>query len=490
MDRLFLSNFVKGVTSKSLGSVFQVFIGILSLSIAARFIPRNEFGIYVLIQVIASVFQLVNSLILNNISITKFIAETDGPSKYSAVNTSIIINIIVSAFLIVLLILAKFLFPRFFVSNQLSGYLIFIPLIYLASAFDQLFQKILQGFQLYLKMAISQILNISIRIIFIIIFLVFLKLGIYGLFYAVVLSFLFSLIYQYLAIRIHKPFIFQFSLYRQMFKFGFPLGLNDVLGFIFLKTDRLLIGAMMNPTGVAYYEIASKIPDSSRSMFNSFIEVYFPGLVSLFAQHKYREAESMLNNSLRIISFICTFFVLFLYLFQNEITTILFSNKYIESAPAMPILMLGLTIALLGTIMGTSLVAIGQSDKPAKVNIVRAGTSVLINLFMIPMFGFMGAVYATLLSICMATPLNAWFLRKAKIKVEIFQCLKPIGVLLSCSIALAGFGSRSIFVRFSMIPLFIIICFLMSIIKKKDIRMFIGAFVPQKYMSQKIEASD
>jgi O-antigen/teichoic acid export membrane protein len=488
MESHFLSKFVKGVASRSIGTIFQVFIGILSISIAARFIPRNEFGVYVLILIIASVFQLVNSLILNNISIAKFIAETDGPSKYAAVNTSIIINIIVSTILIILVFFTKLLFPRLFVSNQLSEYIIFIPLIYLVLAFDQLFQKILQGFQLYLKMAISQMLNTLIRIIFIIIFLVFLKLSIYGLFYATILSYLCSLTYQYLTIRIHKPFIFHYVLYRQMFQFGFPLGLNDVLGFIFLKTDRLLIGALLNSTGVAYYEIGSKIPDSSRNMFNSFIEVYFPSLVELFAQKKYREAQKVLNNSLRVISFLCTFFVLFLYLFQNEITTVLFSKKYIESAPAMPILMLALTIALNGTIMGTSLVALGQSDKPAKVNIIRAGTSVLINLFLIPIFGFMGAVYTTLLSICMATPLNAWFLRKAKIKVEISQIVRPIAVLLSCSIALAIFGSRSVIIRLAMILLFTIICFLLSIIKRSDIRALIRAFVPQKYISRKTEA--
>jgi O-antigen/teichoic acid export membrane protein len=487
MNKTFISGFIKGIASRSAGTFFQVFIGVLSLSIAARFIPRNEFGVYVLILIIASVFQIVNSLTLNNISITKYITETDGASKYVAVNTSIIINIIVSTILIILAFFAKLLFPSLFVSNQLSEYIIFIPLIYLVLAFDQLFQAILQGFQLYLKMAISQILNSLIRIIFIVVFLIFLKLSIYGLFYATILSYLCSLTYQYLTIRIHKPFIFHYVLYRQMFRFGFPLGLNDVLGFIFLKTDRLLIGALLNPTGVAYYEIASKIPDSSRSMFNSFIEVYFPSLVVLFAQKRYREAEKVLNNSMRIISFLCTFFVLFLYLFQNEITTVLFSKKYIESAPAMPILMLALTIALNGTIMGTSLVALGQSDKPAKVNIIRAGTSVLINLFMIPIFGFMGAVYATLLSICMATPLNAWFLRKAKIKVEISQCVKPIVVLLSCSVALAIFGLRSVIIRLAMILLFTIICFLLAIIKKRDIRAFIRAFVPQKYISCKKE---
>jgi len=483
MNKTFISSFIKGVASRSVGTFFQIFIGILSLSIAARFIPRSEFGVYVLIQVIASIFLLVNSLILNNISIAKYIAETDGASRYAAVNTSIIINIFVSTILIIFIFFAKLMFPSLFASNQLSKYIIFIPLIYLFLAFDQLFQKILQGFQLYLRMAISEILHTLIRIIFIIIFLIYLKLSIYGLFYATILSYLCSLTYQYLTIRIHKPFKFHYVLYRQMFRFGFPLGLNDVLGFIFQKTDRLLIGAILNTTGVAYYEMASKIPDSSRGMFNSFIEVYFPSLVGLFAQKKYREAEKVLNNSLRLISFLCTLVVLFLYLFQNEITTVLFTKKYIESAPAMPILMLALTIALIGTIMGTSLVAVGQSDKPVKVNIIRAGTSVMINLFMIPRFGFMGAVYTTLLSICMATPLNAWFLKKAKIKLEISLAIKPIAVLLSCSIALAIFGLRSVIFRLAMILLFTIICFWLGIIKKKDIRVLIRAFNPQKYIN-------
>jgi O-antigen/teichoic acid export membrane protein len=487
MNKTFISRFIKGIASRSIGTFFQVFMGILSLSIAARFVSKDDFGIYVLILVITSFFSILNSLILQNISITKFIAGSEEDRKTEVVNTAIFINIITSLAIIMLVFLCKPVISYIFKSEQLSRYLVYIPLIYIMGAFDSLFQKILQGFQQYMKMAISQIINTLMRAILIILFLVFLKMSIIGLIYAMVLSYICSLVFQYSVIRVKKQLHFSPSLYIQMFKFGFPLGLNDVLGFIFLKTDRLMIGAMLNPTGVAYYELASKIPESSRSMFGSFIDVYFPSMVELFSKKKYLEAEKVLNNSLRIFSFFSFFFTLLLALFQKELVVLLFSKKYIASAPALSILMFALTIGLVGTIMGTSLVALGQSDKPVKVNIVRAGSSVLGNLIMIPWLGFMGAVYVTLISTCAATPINAWFLKKANVKVEISQCLRPMAVFIMCLSILWISQTDLLIIRFAIIFLYLVICFALAVVKKEDFNVILKTFTISKPSVSELE---
>jgi O-antigen/teichoic acid export membrane protein len=56
-------------------------------------------------------------------------------------------------------------------------------------------------------------------------------------------------------------------LFFKIFKFGFPLGLNSILTFIFAKIDRFVIGATIIPEGVAYYEKAAKGSDNSRRIY-------------------------------------------------------------------------------------------------------------------------------------------------------------------------------------------------------------------------------
>jgi O-antigen/teichoic acid export membrane protein len=259
------------------------------------------------------------------------------------------------------------------------------------------------------------------------------------------------------------------KLYKTIFKFGFPLGLNNILYFVYSRIDRLLLGAMINPIGVAYYEVASRIPNKSQQLYGSFNNVFFPNISEYIAKKNYREAEKILNNSLRLISFATIFATVIATIFRKEIIILLFSKMYIESATVLSIMMVSLSITITGTILGTSLVALGQSDKPVKINLVNAATNVVCNLILIPIFGFMGAAYAALLSHSIALPFYVWFLKKSKIRLEITHYLKP---LLGYCLLLAIFiliGPVSIITKLTLIMVFLIFCICLSIIRKKDI---------------------
>jgi O-antigen/teichoic acid export membrane protein len=317
-------------------------------------------------------------------------------------------------------------------------------------------------------MAIAQIINGSTRILFIVTFLIIFKMNLKGLIYAFLFSFLFSNIYQFWVIPSKKQFNLDRTLFKEIFKFGFPLGLNNILTFIFTKIDRVMIGAMISPVEVAYYEISSKIPDNSRRMYQSFQSVLFPNMSELFSKNKYEEAETVLNNSIRFVSLVTMFMALISILFQKDIIRLLFSEKYSESAPAFAFLMVSLGIGLVSNVMGTSLVALGQSDKPVKINIVDTITNVIGNLIMIPMFGFMGAVYAALFSRCATNPFNFYFLKKGGVNLEVSQYLKPIIIFSICVILLNIFNFDTLLLRILIIALFLIMCRVFSVIRAED----------------------
>jgi O-antigen/teichoic acid export membrane protein len=198
----------------------------------------------------------------------------------------------------------------------------------------------------------------------------------------------------------------------------------------------------------------------------------------LFAEKRYDEAEKVLNNSLRLLSFFIFFAALVATLFQKEIVCLLFSERYLDSAPAFSLLMIAVGIGLIGNILGTSLVALGQSDKPVKINIVDSTTNVIGNLIMIPMFGFMGAVYATLLSRCVTNPFIVWFLIKYGVKVKIYNYLKPLLALGICIVPSLIFGFENIIIKLFLIILFLCICIILSVIKKSDLSILLKVLSP------------
>ena len=471
MDKNFLSRFITSVASTSIGTFLQIALGFLGLMVAVRFIPKDQFGIFVLLQVIASLFVMFSSLALENISVTKLIASAENDQKTALANTAICYKFFIAIIMSLVILFCKPLVYYIFKSEQLCRFLIYIPLFFLLSSFNELLLQVLQGFHQYKKMAISQVINGLVKFLLTIIFLIVLKMGVIGLIYAFLFSFVASILFQYLALPIKKRLNFNPILFKKIFKFGFPLGLNSILTFIFTKIDRFMIGAMISPIGVAYYEIASKIPDNSRQMYRSFQSVFFPNMVELFAKKRHEEAEKVLNNSLRLVSFVTIFATLIIMLFQKDIIRFLFSERYLESAPAISLLMFALSIGLIGNVLGVSLVSAGYSTKPLIVNVVATATNVLGNLIMIPIFGFMGAVYATVITNCIANPILTWFLRKNGISVIAKEYIKPILVFGVCWFLFLKFGAGSILVKFFLICLFLVFCGFLSIISKKDFLM-------------------
>ena len=476
--RLLFSRFMKGLAFTSIGTFFQIVMGLLGLMVAVRYIPKEQFGIFVLLQVIVSFFTMVTSLILENISVTRLITTVKNNQKIEVANNAICYKLLVSFIMGLVILSCKPLIYLIFKSEQLCQLLIYIPILFILSTFDEFLLGILQGFHHFKKMAISRIINGGVKVLLIVIFLVILKMDLIGLIYAFIFSFAASTIFQYLVIPGKKQFNFNPLLFKEIFRFGFPLGLNNILTFIFLKIDRLMIGAMMSTSGLAYYEVAAKIPNGCRSMYEPFRSVFFPNMSVLFAQGMHEEAEKILNNSLRFLSFGIFFAALVATLFQKEIVCVMFSERYLDSAPAFSLLMIGLGIGLIGNILGTSLVALGQSDKPVKINIVDSITNTIGNLIMIPMFGIMGAVYATLLSRFVTNPVIVWFLIRYGVKVRISEYIKTFLAFGICAIPFLIFGVENIIIKLFSIILFLCICIVLSIIKKSDLSILLEVLNP------------
>lgn len=476
MEKGFLTRFVRGIAVIGFGTFCQIVLGFLGLMIAVRLVSKEEFGAFVLIQVIAMFFSVISSLVLENMSVIRFITTESGLQKAEVVNTALSFKFLIVLFFCIIILFCKPVINFFYKSAYVSQLIIYIPLYFALYNFNDLLCRILQGFHRYRELAYSQIINGVTKLLLVITFLKIFKMGVGGLIGAFLVALLVSTLYQYWMVPTKKYFKLNFLLLKKMLRFGFPLGLNNVLTFVFTKIDRFMIGAMISPVGVAYYEIAAKIPESVRRIYQSFNSVFFPNMSELFANNKQAQAEKVLNESLRMISFIVIFLAFLVFLFQKEIICVLFSKHYLDSAPALTLLMMSLAVGLIGNILGTTLVALGHSDKPAKINIVDTIINVIGNLLLIPKFGIMGAVYATLLARIATNPVNVFFLRRAGIKINVWAYLKPFLVFVICTSIFLMLKQLGNFIIYFVIALFVFLCMALSVVTKNDFEILIRNF--------------
>jgi O-antigen/teichoic acid export membrane protein len=240
----------------------------------------------------------------------------------------------------------------------------------------------------------------------------------------------------------------------------------------------MLIGALLTPISVAYYGVSSKIPDSLPKLFQSVEAVFLPNMSELIGQGNLVQAMRVLDHSLRITSFVTASLAVAVTLFQKEIVRLLFSEKYMESAPTLSLLMIALNMELILYILGNTLVACGQSDKPLKCNFITTIVSLAGNLTLIPLFGFFGAAIARILSRYAASPMNVWYLHRANIKVDITSFLKPIILLGTFWIIYQIFPESTLFVRFSLMIGFMAAAICWRIISIQDLSAIVRGLRP------------
>jgi O-antigen/teichoic acid export membrane protein len=94
-------------------------------------------------------------------------------------------------------------------------------------------------------------------------------------------------------------------------------------------------------------------------------------------------------------------------------------------------------------------VAAGHSSAPVKINLVAITSNVLGNLLMIPILGFTGAAWATMLMVCATLPVNQWYLRRKGYHVHGWDYLTPLTFLLVIGLlallpALAAWWTRAL----------------------------------------------
>jgi O-antigen/teichoic acid export membrane protein len=425
MDKNFKKNFIKGSAAATIGTVSSMVFHFLSIMIITRFITREDFGLYAIILVIVHLFNLIGGLGLE-LTLVRQIAGENQEQKKSVLFPVLVMR---SAQLLLVSLLfyflSGFILPIF--GSGLEDFILLITILFALTNFRDLFYNLLQGLNYFRKFASVQVSSAIVRVLLIGAVILWGTLTLETLIFIEIattaLAFILQLIFVPLKALINVSA--NKEVYKKIFQFSFPLYLNNLLTFTYDRVHFFILAIYLTPVSVALYDIANKIPDALKRIFQSFIIVFFPNISNLFSKGDTQGGESLMIKSLSLFSTIVIFGVLISFLFSQEITVLLFSANYIESAPAFALLMFVFYLRVISNIMGYTLVSAGYSSVPVKTNSISTVISVGGSLLLIPVLGFIGAVYA-LVAMNIATQFfYHYYLKKAGIKRGTAEYIKP-----------------------------------------------------------------
>lgn len=463
------SGFLRSTISVGLGNLSVMVLGMLGIIIVARFFSAEEFGIFVLLQLIAAFLARASSFGLN-ISAPRFISSMNTQEEREGlIYTILLFRLLTLPVIALAALLARPLLAMLFDTALTNQFYLFVLVLFALESIGQLLRGVLQGLFLFDAIAKTDLISSILGLLLMVIFVPLLGYRIHGLLYAKALSILIAQSYAFSAISYNWKSRIELATLRRMLAFGLPLQLNDILTFFYLRMDTFMLGAVFGPAQIAYYEVARKIPESISGLYEAFRSVYFPFVSKHVAQGDLERASGLLNNSNRLLSFVTVFGAIVALLFGQEIITLLFSAQYLASVPVFTLLLLRTSLSFTDYTLGYSLVAVGDSDKPVIFNTLQTAVNLLGNVFLIPLYGLVGAAIAGLLGLASVNPLNVIFLQRRGITVQIGSYLKPLllfAIIWSMAALLAPLTPIA---KAALVLLFLIGCALTSILRADDL---------------------
>jgi O-antigen/teichoic acid export membrane protein len=383
-----------------LASLLPTAVGFLMLPIYTRYLAPDDYGVVALVLSLQSFLPLIMTLQVHN-SISRFYFDYHEEKEKLKVFISTILVVVIFLSTIVLAGLLFYINEILsFVFPKTVGYNEIFILGVIASffgVFNSTFTNLIrvqQKAKLFMTVSLVLfVLSLGVNITEVII----LERGAYGVVEAALISVvLSSIVYLYL-VREFFIFKFDFSKIIDPLKFSIPLIPHSLSGLIFMYSDRIILERYVTLSAIGLYMFSDKIAMVFKMLVNEFNNAFFPYFNQTSRESKEKAIEQTQKIALTFVYF-TAMLIVFVAVFSVEIVYFLFDEKYFETWVMIPLLSSAYIFRSLYCFSSSGLFFEKQTGKVAMITIVAGLANIGLNLWLIPIYGIMIAIYTTIFS--------------------------------------------------------------------------------------------
>lgn len=194
---------------------------------------------------------------------------------------------------------------------------------------------------------------------------------------------------------------FSATLALDMLSDSWPLVLSSVAVVIYMKIDQVMLRYMLGPAEVGIYAAAVKISEVWYFIPVLLSQSLFPAIVSAkkIGEHECRSRINRLLVSVVVFSYM-VFVIVFL--FGDEIMFFAFGGEYLGAVAILRIHIIALIFVGFGVVSGKWLLVENYTRLAFWRTFTGGVLNVVANLFLIPLYGGVGAAWATVVSYAVA----------------------------------------------------------------------------------------
>ncbi len=363
--------------------------------ILARGIGVENTGRFTLALSFTAVFSMILDFGLNQVLIRETAKDKTTSENY--LNNIISIKIIASIFIYLLIVILVNLMGY----PQLTKNLIYISgLVMIFDSYALSVYGSIRGHQNLLIESLGTILN-QIIVLLLGSVLIFLKVDLLlimsAYFWASTVNFSWAIFNLRRKFNLKLKLKLDFKIIKYLLILSFPFALAGIFNRVFSSIDIILLSKLRSDYEVGIYSVAFKIAFALQFTALAFSASIYPAF-SYYFTHQKEKLTTLFTQSIYWLSFLALPLTFGVIAISDKAIVPVFGLEYQKSIEPLNILMLSLFFVFLCFPIGAMLNASGKQSRNTWNLLIVALFSIIANLFLIPIFGYIGTAWANLLS--------------------------------------------------------------------------------------------
>lgn len=186
---------------------------------------------------------------------------------------------------------------------------------------------------------------------------------------------------------------------RKAALFAFPLIGYELASVVLDSGDRFLVQHFMGARSLGFYSAAYNVSTYvEESLMVPINLALFPIYMKLWVEKGEIETQKFLSRTLNDFLVLACAVACIVLLTSREVIVVLASAKFQEADRLLPLLVIGLLVYAVHIFLNAALLVHKRTATMTSVVLYACAANLLLNIFMIPRLGLLGAALATLLS--------------------------------------------------------------------------------------------
>lgn len=198
--------------------------------------------------------------------------------------------------------------------------------------------------------------------------------------------------------QLQAKFKFSKNLAKRLIQESWPLIISGLLVSVYMKIDQVMIGNMLTKKEVGEYAAALKFTEVWYNIPMTFCASLFPAIINAKINKGEREYFSRVEKLMSILVLPSILLSLIMTSISDIFIEFIYGGQYEQAASILQVHIWNSVFVTMGLVSGKWFVAEGLTRLTLRRSIIGCVANIILNYFLIPSYGGLGAAYATLIS--------------------------------------------------------------------------------------------